>query len=158
MELKSVVLNRAVMMSPEYTAVHPFGKIPGCKAEDGTGIFESGAIMLYVADIAGSLPTPEARGAAASWVIWANATMWPALETSGGKCNLENLFGPVEAILGDRQWLLGDELSVADVAVASYVKYAQMFFRMKVDAFPNLSRYMADVESRDAFKKTVGGG
>lgn len=94
-ELKSVMLNRAVMNSPEYRAVHPFGKIPGCKAEDGTGIFESGAIMLYVADVAGSLPTPEARGAAASWVVWANATMWPALEASGGKCNLENLFGPV---------------------------------------------------------------
>ena len=158
MDLKSVTLNRAIMKSPEYTAVHPFGKIPGCKAEDGTGIFESGAIMLYIADLAGSLPTPESRGAAASWVIWANATMWPALETSGGKCNLENLFGPVDAILADNKWLLGDELSVADVAVAAYVKYAQMFFRMKVGAFPNLARYMEDVESREAFKNTVGGG
>jgi glutathione S-transferase len=41
----------------------------------------------------------EARGAAASWVIWANATMWPALETSGGKCDLNNLFGPVVGLL-----------------------------------------------------------
>ena len=72
--------------------------------------------------------------AAASWVIWANATMWPALETSGGKCNLENIFGPVDAILGEQKWLLGDELSVADVAVASYVKYAQLFFRMNIGA------------------------
>ncbi|EEH54628.1 uncharacterized protein MICPUCDRAFT_60783 [Micromonas pusilla CCMP1545] len=156
--IKSVTLNRAVMASPEYRAVHPFGKIPGCKAEDGTGIFESGAIMLYVADLAGSLPTPEARGAAAAWVIWANATMWPALETSRGKCDMQGLFGPVEDILGRSDWLLGDELSVADVAVGAYVKYGQLFFRMDISKFPNLSKYMAAIESRDAFKKTVGGG
>jgi glutathione S-transferase len=94
-DIKNVNLNRAIMSSPEYRSVHPFGKIPGCKAADGTGIFESGAIMLYIADLAGSLPTPEARGEAAAWVIWANATMWPALEASRGKCNLDNVFGPI---------------------------------------------------------------
>jgi glutathione S-transferase len=114
--------------------------------------------MLYIADVSGSLPTPEARGAAASWVLWANATMWPALEGSGGKCNLDNLFGPVDTILGKQQWLLGDKLSVADVAVASYIKYAQLFFKVRVTAFPNVVRYMADVEKRESFKKTVGGG
>ena len=146
---------------PEYRSVHPFGKIPGMRAADGeTGIFESGALMLYVADLAGSLPTPEARGAAASWVIWANATMWPALETSRGRCDLDALFGPVDEILGRSAWLLGDELSVADVAVAAYVKYAQMFFGMKIpeSAFPNLARYMADVDARPHFRSTVGGG
>jgi len=160
-EFKSVTLNRAIMKSAEYRAVHPFGKIPGMKAADGeTGIFESGALMLYVADLAGSLPTPEARGAAASWVIWANATMWPALETSRGRCDLDALFGPVDEILGRSAWLLGDELSVADVAVAAYVKYAQMFFGMKIpeSAFPNLARYMADVDARPHFRSTVGGG
>lgn len=160
-EMKSVTLNRAIMSSPEYRSVHPFGKIPGMRAADGeTGIFESGALMLYVADLAGSLPTPEARGAAASWVIWANATMWPALETSRGRCDLDALFGPVDEILGRSAWLLGDELSVADVAVAAYVKYAQMFFGMKIpeSAFPNLARYMADVDARPHFRSTVGGG
>jgi glutathione S-transferase len=49
-------------------------------------------------------------------------------------------------------------LSVADVAVASYIKYGQLFFRMKIDQYANVARYMKDVESRDAFKKTVGGG
>lgn len=158
--VKSVTLNRAVMSSPEYRTVHPFGKIPGMKAADGeTGIFESGALMLYVADLAGSLPTAEARGAAASWVIWANATMWPALEMTRGKCDMDSLFGPVDEILGERDYLLGDELSVADVAVASYIKYGMLFFRMKIpNSMPNLGRYMMDVESRPHFQATVGGG
>lgn len=47
---------------------------------------------------------------------------------------------------------------MADVAVASYIKYAQLFFRTKFGAFPNVERFMADVESRDHFKNTVGGG
>ena len=38
-DIKSVNLNRAIMSSPEYRDVHPFGKIPACKAADGTGIF-----------------------------------------------------------------------------------------------------------------------
>ena len=84
----------------------------------------------------------------------------PALETSRGRCDLDALFGPVDEILGRSAWLLGDELSVADVAVAAYVKYAQMFFGMKIpeSAFPNLARYMADVDARPHFRSTVGGG
>ena len=99
-KLDSITLNQTTKNSSEYHAIHPFGKIPGCKAKDGkTGIFESGAIMLYIADVAGSLPTPEARGAAAACVIWAYATCWPKLEESRGKCDLNALFGPVDAIL-----------------------------------------------------------
>jgi len=158
-ELESVVLSRSMRASPQYRAIHPFGKIPGCKAADGkTGIFESGAIMLYIADLAGSLPTPESRGAAAAWVIWANATMWPALEGSGGRCDMAALFGPVDAILGKQSWLLGEHFSVADVAVAAYVKYGQLFFRMSIKGLPNLTRFMTNVEGREAFQKTVGRG
>jgi len=158
--LDSVTLNRPMQNAPEYRAIHPFGKIPGCKAADGkTGIFESGAIMLYIADLSGSLPTPEARGAAAAWVIWANATMWPALEGSRGQCDMSALFGPVDAILKKQKWLLSDaEISVADMAVAAYVKYGQLFFRTDISSMPNLVRFMTAVESRPAFQATVAGG
>ena len=48
---------------------------------------------------------------------------------------------------------------IADVAVGAYVKYGQMFFGMQVPkSMPNLSRFMADIEQRDAFKNTVAGG
>ena len=159
-KLDSITLTQPTRDSPEYRAVHPFGKIPGCKAADGkTGIFESGAIMLYIADLAGSLPTPEARGAAAAWVMWANATMWPALEGSRGRCDMTALFGPVDAILETQPWLLpGSDISVADMAVAAYVKYGQLFFRMDISSMPNLARFMAEVEGRPAFKSTVAGG
>lgn len=159
-QLDSVILNRTKKDSSVYRAIHPFGKIPGCKAADGkTGIFESGAIILYIADLSGSLPTPEARGAASAWVIWANATMWPALEGSRGQCDMNALFGPVDRILEKQKWLLSDEeISVADMAVAAYVKYGQLFFRMNISSMPNLARFMTEVESRPAFQSTVAGG
>ena len=156
-KLDSITLNQTTKNSSEYHAIHPFGKIPGCKAKDGkTGIFESGAIMLYIADVAGSLPTPEARGAAAAWVIWANATCWPKLEESRGKCDLNGLFGPVDAILEKQKWLLSDgEISVADMAVSAYIKYGQLFFGIDITSLPHLSRFMNDVETRPAFMSTV---
>ena len=46
----------------------------------------------------------------------------------------------------------------ADVAVASYIKYGQLFFRMDIGAFPNVVRYMEQVEQREAFQSTVMGG
>jgi glutathione S-transferase len=72
---------------------------------------------------------------------------------------MEALFGPVDAILGNQNWLLGEDFSIADVAVGAYIKYGQMFFGMRVPkTMPNLARFMADIEQRDAFKSTVAGG
>ena len=65
----------------------------------------------------------------------------------------------MDAILGNQNWLLGEDFSIADVAVGAYIKYGQMFFGMRVPkTMPNLTRFMADIEQRDAFKSTVAGG
>jgi glutathione S-transferase len=45
-----MVGNAAARQTPEYLAVHPFGKLPAAECDDGTPIFESGAILLYMAD------------------------------------------------------------------------------------------------------------
>jgi len=85
--------------------------------------------------------------------------MWPALEGSRGQCDMGALFGPVDAILKEQKWLLSDgEISVADMAVAAYVKYGQLFFRMDISSMSNLARFMREVESRPAFQATVAGG
>merc|ERR1740127_402908 len=44
---------------PPFTDVNPFGKMPAIQAADGTPVFESGAILLYMAALAGELQTPE---------------------------------------------------------------------------------------------------
>jgi glutathione S-transferase len=62
--------------------VNPFGKLPAIQCDDGTAVFESGAILLYLADRYGGLTTPEQRAVAAQWVVFANATFSPAMFNS----------------------------------------------------------------------------
>ena len=42
-------------------------------------LFESGAILLYLADMYGGLDTPAKRAEASKWVVWANASLDPVL-------------------------------------------------------------------------------
>lgn len=134
--------------------VHPFGKLPAAVAPDGTAIFESGAILLYLADAAGATPTPGARANASKWVIWANSSFWPDVERSR-RAPPEALVN-LEALLAARPFLLGDAFSVADVAVGSYLFYAKAFFGEKYAAAPAVARYLAAIEARPAFKSTIG--
>ena len=128
------------------------------QAPDGTPLFESGALLLYLADVANPGQSPEQRGLAASWVLWANATFWPAMEGGNRAAALPGLLGPLDALLATRPYLAGASFGVADVAVASYVKYAQLFFRIGLGPYPALAKYMAGIEARPAFKATVAAG
>ena len=63
---------------------HPFGQIPALlDATDDPGnpveLWESGAILQYLADRYGGLDNPAARADAGKWVVWANASLDPCL-------------------------------------------------------------------------------
>lgn len=122
-------MSRGEHKQPAYLAVHPFGKVPAITCADGTAVLESGAILLYLADKAGKLETPEKRAAAAQWVLWANATFAPAVFNSATRtAQLPALCGPLDAVLAKSPFVLGSEFSVADVAVGAYLAYVLMFF------------------------------
>jgi len=144
--------NRA---SAEYLAVHPFGKLPAALAADGsTPIFESGAILLYMADAFGGAATPEARVNGAKWVLWANASFWPAVEHTR-KAPPPMLAG-LERVLAATPFLGGAAFGVADVAVGAYLHYAAAFFGERYAASPAVARYLAAIRARPAFAATVG--
>jgi glutathione S-transferase len=105
--------------SAAYLKVHPFGKLPAGQCDDGTGIFESGALLLYLADKYGGASTPENRVDGSKWVIWANASYWPAVE--GTRKAPPALCAGLEAILSKTPFLLGNDFSVADAAVGAYL-------------------------------------
>lgn len=115
---------------------HPFGQIPALR--DGeTTVFESGAILMYLADKYGQLDTPEKRSKACQWVVWANASLDPVLfkENSNGQV-IGTLAGQenkklrvLDTVLSSQnKYLLGEDFSVADVAVAAYLLYIPQFF------------------------------
>lgn len=148
---------------------HPFGQIPALR--DGeVSVFESGAILLYLADKYGGLDTPEKRAEANKWVVWANATLDGICfkEDGNGRVLDTGLRGEpkavatLDAILADREFILGngeEAFSVADVAIGSYLLYVPIFFQdIDVSRWPNVQRYMLQLCQRPAYARAFGGG
>ena len=139
--------------SPAYLAVHPFGKLPAARTPDGTPLFESGAILLYLNDACGGASsTPSSRAAVASWVLWSNASLWPEVEKR--RAVPPPMLAGLEGVLARQPFLLGAGFSVADVAVASYLHYATAFFGARFTGA--VARYVAEATARPAFRATIG--
>ena len=65
--------------------------------------------------------------------------------------------GTLEAILSQREWLVGDSFSVADAAVASYLNYVPLFFPgADLSGTPAIATYMQRCAARPAFAQAFG--
>eukprot|EP00746_Dinoflagellata_sp_MGD_P114649 gnl/MRDRNA2_/MRDRNA2_51041_c0_seq1.p1 gnl/MRDRNA2_/MRDRNA2_51041_c0~~gnl/MRDRNA2_/MRDRNA2_51041_c0_seq1.p1 ORF type:complete len:186 (+),score=24.88 gnl/MRDRNA2_/MRDRNA2_51041_c0_seq1:115-672(+) len=137
-----------------FTDVNPFGKMPAIQAADGTPIFESGAILMYMAATAGEMTTPEQIGTASKWVLYANATYWPA--TEGRHAAPPDQLKVLDSLLAKSTFLCGEKFTVSDVAVGSYLYYTLAFFRERFQSFPNVQRYLQALMARPHFKATCG--
>ena len=82
-------------------------------------MFESGAILLYLASAFGGASTPERLGGMASWIVWVNASFWPGVTGANRAVALPKLATPLNELLAKRTWLLGEEFTAADVAVGA---------------------------------------
>jgi glutathione S-transferase len=140
-----------------YLAVHPFGKVPALVCADSTPVFESGAILGYLADKFGGLDTPEARAKQNSWLVWANATLAPAMFGPTRVQAMPGLLEPLNTLLSKQQWLTGSEFAVADVAVGAYLAYTQLFFpETTYKKYPAVDAYMSRIYSRPHYEATIG--
>lgn len=142
---------------------HPFGQTPFLSDGGGVEVFESGAILLYLADKYGKgMSTPEERAKYFKWIVWSNSELdnlcfGGMRGTSLDKPNIKAL-DTLEGILGDNAYLVDDSFSIADVACASYLCYVPLFFGSKADLSlrPNMCRYMARCAARPAYAKAFG--
>lgn len=119
---------------------HPEGKVP-CLDHDGTLIFETGAIMLYLLelfpnDLAPKVGAPD-RGAFLTWMYWYGSVMEPVIVHTALEIDhpgLHSTFRDHSAVvarlhtaLENGPWLLGDRYSAADLLVYSpYAWFAEM--------------------------------
>lgn len=157
------------MKTPAYRSLQPFGQIPAY-SQDGLAIFETGAIVLHVAEThAGLLPEDSAaRARAVTWMFAALNTVEPplvereaAMLTERDKpwfeardaILMERIRRRLDALaerLGDAEWLDG-AFSAGDVMMAG------VLFRARVtgvlDAYPSLLAYVARAEARPAFQR-----
>ncbi|MDR6625983.1 glutathione S-transferase N-terminal domain-containing protein [Caulobacter segnis] len=138
---------------PDYLSLNPNGKIPAIIDPNGPGgkplaLFESGAILVYLADKSGQfLPTdPAARYETLQWVFFQMAAIGPMFGQLGffhkfaGKdyedkrprdryaAESKRLLGVLEGRLADRSWIMGDEYTIADIATLGWVRNLVGFY------------------------------
>jgi GST-like protein len=166
-------------MSPEFLSLNPNNKIPAILDPNGPGgeplaLFESGAILLYLADKTGRLmpADPARRYEAIQWLMFQMGGIGPMFGQVGffhkfaGRdyedkrprdryvAEAKRLLGVLEQRLAGRQWLMGDDYSIADIAtwpwVNNLIGYYEAGELVGIDAFPNVRRVVAAFVARPA--------
>ena len=157
------------MKEPAHLALHPFGQIPTYE-EDGLALFETGAIVLHIAERHGGLlpKDPGARARAITWMFAAvNTVEPPILEIVTAKLvegdkpwakerwalvadRIRGRLKQLSARLGDADWLDG-AFSAGDLMMVSVLLRARPSGLL--DEFPGLAAYVARGEARPAYKR-----
>ncbi|MDA0726002.1 MAG: glutathione S-transferase family protein [Cyanobacteria bacterium] len=147
-----------------FTAINPFAKVPALVDEDPSlpggrlQLFESGAILLYLAErFGGECQTAAERGLAQQWVLFANATLATALFVPS---NREREFPRLMEVL-DRKLasgpLMGGDWGVADCAVNAYLAYLPIFFpQIDLGPYPQVQATIAATQQRAAYQRVMG--
>ena len=157
------------MKQPAHLARHPFGQIPTYE-EDSLILFESGAIVLHIAQTcAGLLPDDaNARARAITWLFSALSTLEPVildLQTAAllehdkpwaaerlplVKDRIRNRLAALSNRLGDAEWLDG-AFSAGDLMMIGVLR--RLRASRLLDEYPNLAAYVARGEARPAFRR-----
>jgi len=139
--------------TPEFLSLNPNGKIPAIIDPDGPGgkpigLFESGAILLYLGEKTGKLlpKDPAQRYETIEWVFFQMASVGPMFGQVGyfhkfagkdiaDKRPLERyrdeskrLLGVLETRLAGRQWIMGDDYTIADISLLGWVRNLVGFY------------------------------
>ncbi|HVI98865.1 MAG TPA: glutathione S-transferase family protein [Sphingomonas sp.] len=165
------LLRFGTQKEPAHRARQPFGQVPAYE-EDGLALFESGAIVLHIAERhPGLLPDePDARARAIQWlfaalnsvelVVWEHATVsifeadqpWAEARKPVVVERIDQRLGELAAYLGDKQWLDGD-FSVGDLMMVTVLRILRG--TDLVQRHPNLADYVARAQARPAFQRAL---
>ena len=162
----------SVMDKPaDWRSEQPFGQVPVLRDGD-IHLFESGAILLYLAEITGQLlPTGgQPRADALSWLfaafnsvepiqnelaaieVFAAGQQWASLRRPEALKNLNRRHRAVADALESREWLAG-EFSIADIAMVSILRSSASMDTL--DNHPSLVAYMQRGTDRPAFRQAL---
>ena len=166
-------------MSPEFLSLNPNNKIPAIIDPNGPGgqplaLFESGAILLYLAEKTGQcLPTDSARRyETIQWLMWQMGGIGPMFGQLGffhkfaGKefedkrprdryvAEVKRLLAVLDQRLTGRTWIMGEDYTIADIAVFPWVHSLIGFYGagelVGMNSFAQVSRALAAFVGRPA--------
>jgi GST-like protein len=163
--------------TPEFTKINPMQKIPAIVDSDGPGgkpytVFESGAILMYLADKSGKF-MPKDKAAAfevTQWVMLQMANLGPMCGQhvhfskfsppgndygiSRYKTNVNKIFDVYNERLADREFVAGGEYSIADIAAFPWLRNTD-FLGIDISSRPNVKRWVDKLNARDAVKRAM---
>lgn len=142
---------------PEYLAINPMGKVPAL-VDDGFSIWESGAILWYLAAKYGAMSSDlTTQSQTIQWILFANSTLANGLFLEDRReKEMPRLLTPLNEILQNTPYLMGEKLTVADVAVGYYLYIAKILFQLEWQEYPFVLDYLDRLSQREAFANTVG--
>ncbi|MBE9236755.1 glutathione S-transferase family protein [Anabaena aphanizomenioides LEGE 00250] len=142
---------------PEYLAINPIGKVPAIVDGD-LKLWESGAILLYIAEKYGKNPISlEERAIFSQWVLFGNSTLATGIFVEANReREMPRLLTTLNEIFGRQPFLLGDEFTVADVAVGSILAYIPIMLKLDLSEYPAVVNYIQKISERPAFKNSIG--
>ncbi|MCZ7932977.1 glutathione S-transferase family protein [Agrobacterium leguminum] len=142
------------MRRPEYLEMQPFGQMP-IYQEDDLILFESGAIVLHIAQrFAGLLPDEvNARSRSIMWMFAAVNTIEPCI-ASGSVGHLSQRLQQLGDALGGREWLEEAQFGAGDLMMVSVLRPLK-HSDILLDS-PGLQDYVERGEQRSAFQRALG--
>ena len=170
-----VDIGKGEQFEPEFLKISPNNKIPALVDQDGPGgkpyaVFETGAMMMYLAEKAGKLMPSDIAGRyeVIQWLMFQMGGVGPmfgqyshfttyAPETfdySVDRYTKEclRLYGVMDRRLADKPYLAGDDYSIADIACYSWV-YAYERRGFDISDNKNVLRWIEEIGARPAVQK-----
>ncbi len=151
-----------------FLSLNPFAKVPALVDDGAAGpggaplaLFESGAILLYLADRYGhEFHSQEQRALAEQWVLFANATLATALFVEAAReREFPRLMQALDALLAGGRPLLGEAWGVADCAVNAHLAYLPVFFpQLDLSPYPAVQAIIAATRERPAYQAAMATG
>lgn len=162
---------RREQKAPEYLKINPNGRIPAIVDQDNDGfaVFESGAILIYLAEKTGRLmpSDPRGRSLVIQWLMFQMGGVGPmqgqanvfhryfperiASVTERYQKETRRLYEVLESRLAEVEYLAGD-YSIADIATFPWVRVHD-WAGVDVDGLPNLQRWLAAIEARPGVQR-----
>jgi GSH-dependent disulfide-bond oxidoreductase len=167
-EVHRIDLTGGEQKQPWYLALNPNGRIPTIvdTAADDFAVFESGAIMIYLAEKIGKLLPTDARGRSQvlQWLMFQMGGVGPMMGQANVffryfpekiqpaidryQAEVKRLFGVLDQHLAAHEYLAGD-YSIADIANWCWVRTAS-WSGVETEAFPHLQRWSGVIYERPA--------
>ncbi|MEL6978857.1 MAG: glutathione S-transferase N-terminal domain-containing protein [Pseudomonadota bacterium] len=168
-EVHAIDIGKGAQFEPDFLAISPNNKIPAIvDREAGVSLFESGAILLYLAEKHGQFLGAEgARPAMLQWLMWQMGGLGPMagqahhfLQFNPGVSDYaekrfgeetQRLYGVLDQRLAGRDYV-ADEYSIADMAIWPWVSRFE-WQRIDLGEFPNVKRWYLSLLDRPAVRK-----